>query len=160
MKNLLLTATLLMFAIASSAQTVGVIVQPEFTTSNVRKGFFAESTIYKGIGIYSDFKIMNNDEYFNAYDLTQETYQEQWNVGLSYQLFSRYKAIFSTSVINNERVSHRTKDELFRGEKYKSEPTYQFAAMYSESFLSVLIGYEFQQNNTNSRVSFGLGFNF
>lgn len=160
MKNLLLTAALLMLTIASSAQTAGIIVQPEFTTSNVRKGFFAESNIYKGIGIYSDFKMMNNDEYFNSYDLTQENYQEQWNVGLSYQLFSRYKAIFSTSVINNERISHRTKDEFFRGEKYKSEPTYQFAAMYSESFLSVLIGYEVQRNNTNSRVSFGLGFNF
>jgi hypothetical protein len=80
MKNLLLTATLLMFAIALSAQTVGVIVQPEFTTPNVRKGLFAESNIYKGVGVYSDFKMMNNYEYFNAYDLTQETYQEQWNV--------------------------------------------------------------------------------
>lgn len=160
MKNLLLTTTLLMFAITSSAQTVGIIVQPEFTTSNVRKGFFAESNIYKGIGIYSDFKMMNNDEYLNYYDLIKETCQEQWNIGLSYQLFSRYKAIFSTSVINNERISHRAKEEFFRGEKYKSEPTYQFAAMYSESFLSVLIGYEIQRNNTNSRVSFGLGFNF
>lgn len=159
MKNLL-TSVLLLFAVTASAQTVGIILQPEFKTSNVRKGFFAQSDIYKGIGIYSDFKIMNNDEYFNAYDLTQETCNEQLNVGLSYSFSNRVKGIVSTSIINNERISHRTREKLFRGDNYKSEPTYQLTAMYSESFLSILLGYEMQRNNTNSRVSFGLGFNF
>lgn len=157
MKNLIITLTLLLFATLASAQTVGFLIQPEFKTSNIRKGFFAESTIYKRVGLYSDIKLLNErDEVENlGYKYIFEKQNVQWDAGISFMVLDNLKAIISRSIIN-------TKKEIVENYNYKynAEPAYQFAAMYSEGIISVLLGYEFEQNVNSKRVTIGLGFNF
>lgn len=161
MKNLL-TITLLLFALNVSAQTAGLIVQPEFKTSNIRKGFFVQSEIYKELGLYSDFKMLKTTDTYSDLNFksTKRVASQQWNAGISYRVIEKLTIIASRSIVNTEKESFTIENDYFGYPKHNVEPTYQFAAMYSESFLSVLLGYEIQQNATSKRITFGLGFNF
>lgn len=161
MKNLF-TAILLLLAVSVSAQTVGVLVQPEFSTSNTRKGFFVQHDVVHGLGVYSDYKILNKNEFTESWGTKyeEETRHHQVNVGLTYKVLDNLKALASTSVLNTAQRTISSEDHYYIEKKRKQGSTYQFGGIYSHSYLSVLLAYEIQQRNSNSRITFGLGFNF
>lgn len=158
MKNIMIAIAILGMSFAANAQTVGLLIQPDFSKSYTRKGFFAESTIYKRIGVYSDYKLMNSaNNYFKER-------QTQVNVGLSYKVAPNLKAFASTSVINRERTTYNNKllflqnplKFIHRSTEHRdSKSVYQVGAIFYTRAISVLGGYEFD----GARVTVGIGFN-
>lgn len=158
MKKLILSIALLLTSIVFvNAQTAGVLLQPEFNTSNVRKGLFIESTVYKSIGLYSDFKTLKNTVNDKQYNYSQI------NAGLSFKINKNVKAIATTSVINKMAVDQKhplKMHGIIKGDYISQERTYQLGVMYKAEFLTVLGGYEFNDKMNNPRVTVGIGFNF
>lgn len=156
MKKLSLIIAFIAVSFAVNAQSVGVLVQPEFGTSVTRKGFFAESTIYKGIGLYSDFKI-GKDNYQSGF-YHKDQFHTQFNVGVSLKVYKNFKVFASTSAINNTKVEEYHKmDGVVDGEvlKYqgKAGSVYQGGIIYNTETISLVLGYE-----SGNRVSVGIGF--
>lgn len=156
MKRLSIIIGLTILAFTVNAQSIGVMVQPEFGSSVTRKGFFAESTIYKGIGLYSDFKI-GKDNYQSGF-YHKDQFHTQFNVGVSIRVYKGFKVFASTSAINNTKVEEYHKmDGVVDGEvlKYqgKAGSVYQGGIIYNTETLSLVIGYE-----SSNRVSVGIGF--
>lgn len=156
MKNLL-TITLLLFALSSSAQTVGVLIQPEFETSVVRKGFFAETKVIDRVGIYADFKFGKETSRGSFYvdEHYFRTEHIQVNAGLSFSVIKSIKAVVSKSVLNQSSLYLRSEKENTKWGTTKNDASYQFGIMYKEGFLSILAAYE-----TGQRATLGVGFNF
>lgn len=154
MKKLLLSIAIIAASLSASAQTAGILVQPEFSTSNVKKGFFIQSDIIKGIGVYADYKFMNNEENF------VETSTNQINAGLSVKVMPDLRVIAATSISNNERRIYYNTLPVFQNqtETRSVGTTYQFGAMYSASIFSVLGGFE--TGGSGDRITVGFGFNF
>lgn len=152
MKRLtLITVLILGFAVASYSQTVGIVVQPEFNTSNVRKGFFAESTIYKGVGLYSDYKLMNTKDKFS------DSMFSQWNAGLSLRVLNNVKVFGTRSIVNNEKVTFHIRPIPEAVYTHKLDAVYQAGLIYSIDIFTVLGGYE--TGGRGHKVTVGIGFN-
>lgn len=153
MKNLILTIAIVLISFTFvNAQTAGIIIQPEFNTNNVRKGLFVESTIYKSIGLYSDFKLLNE----------KENHFRQLNAGVSLKINKNVKTILSTSVINKLATDYFVAPlkDMQKGEYINQDQTFQVGVTYKAEFLTILGGYEFNKHFDNPRVTIGLGFNF
>lgn len=154
MKKLIFTIAIIIASLSVSAQTAGILVQPEFSTSNVKKGFFIQSDIIGLLGAYADYKFMSNETHDN------ETSTNQVNAGLSIKIMPDLRFIAATSVLNNERSLSRNKLNGLMEYEYtrKESTTYQFGAMYSASYFSVLGGFE--TGGEGQRITVGFGFNF
>lgn len=154
MKKLTFTIALLLFAVIASAQTAGVIIQPEFNTSNVRKGLFAEATIYKSFGLYADYKVLKN------HTRNHRNYYNQLNAGISFKVSNSLKLITSTSVINKKSTDvllAPMKDYIIGNPEHQGRVN-QFLVMYSASIFSIAGGFE--TGGEGNKVTIGLGFNF
>lgn len=154
MKKLLLSIAIIAASLSVSAQTAGILIQPEFSTSNVKKGFFIQSDIIKGIGVYADYKFMNNESSI------VETSTNQINAGLSVKVMPDLRIIAATAISNNERRIYYNAIPVFQSqtETRTAGSTYQIAAMYSSSIFSVLGGFE--TGGVGDRITVGFGFNF
>lgn len=155
MKKLSIIISLIIAAFTVNAQSVGIIVQPEFGSSVTRKGFFAESTVYKGIGLYADFKI-GKDDYQSEYYHKDQSHV-QFNIGASVRVYKGFKLFVSTSAINNTKVEEYhvfegMKDDMIKYQG-KAGSVYQGGIIYSTETLSLVLGYE-----SGNRVSVGIGF--
>ena len=151
MKKLLLSIAIIAASLSVSAQTVGLVVQPEFNTSNIRKGFFAETPIYKSIGIYSDYKLMNTKGKIS------DSMFSQCNAGISFRVLRNVKVFGTRSIVNNEKVTMNVKpvpEEVFTN---KLEAAYQAGLIYSVDIFTVIGGYE--TGGIGQRVTVGFGFN-
>lgn len=150
----IITIILIIAAFTVNAQSVGIIVQPEFNTSITRKGFFAESTIYKGVGLYSDFKI-GKDNYQSMY-YHKDQFHTQFNVGVSLKVYNGFKIFASTSAINTTKVEEYHLFEGIRDDmiKYKgyAGSVYQGGIIYNTDPISLVLGYE-----SDNKVTIGIG---
>lgn len=154
MKTLFTSIALLLFAVTVSAQTAGVIIQPEFNSPNTRRGLFAEATILKGVGLYADFKVAKTTTH------SQRHSYNQLNAGLSFKVNRNLKAIASTSVINKVTIDNYGLFPLSQHvltSKGNANRVYQVGALFNAGVISVLGAYEF---DNNPRVTVGIGFNF
>lgn len=146
--------TIILLSSSAFAQTAGIIIQPEFNTSNTRRGLFIESPVYKSIGIYSDFKVLKN-----VHNEKQYNYR-QWNAGLSVRVSKSVSTIFSASVLNQLATDRKSPmQKIIRGDYIDQNRAYQAGFVYKAEYLSVLGGYEFDKNFGNARITIGLGFN-
>lgn len=155
MKKLSIIISFALASFAVNAQSVGVIIQPEFGTSVTRKGFFAESTIYKGVGLYTDFKIGKDNIKSGYYHKDQ--FHTQFNVGASVRVYKSFKLFASTSAINNTRVEEYhvfegMKDDMIKYQG-KAGSVYQGGIIYNTETLTLVLGYE-----SGNRVTVGVGF--
>jgi hypothetical protein len=151
MKKLLLSIAIITASLSVSAQTVGLVVQPEFKTSNIRKGFFAETPIYKSIGIYSDYKLMNTK------GKIADSMFSQWNAGLSFRVLSNVKVFGTRSIVNNEKVTMNVRPVPEVTFTNKLDAVYQAGLIYSVDIFTVLGAYE--TGGQGHRVTVGFGFN-
>lgn len=155
MKRLTIITLLIIAAFTVNAQSVGVIIQPEFGSSVTRKGFFAESTVYKGIGLYADFKI-GKDDYQSEY-YHKDQFHTQFNAGASIKVYKGFKVFASTSAVNNTKVEEYhifegVKDDMIEYQG-KAGSVYQGGIIYNTEMLSLVLGYE-----SGNRASVGIGF--
>ena len=151
MKKLLLSIAIIAASLSVSAQTVGLVVQPEFNTSNIRKGFFAETPIYKSIGIYSDYKLMNRS------GKIADSMFSQWNAGLSFRVLSNVKIFGTRSIVNNEKVTMNVRPVPEVTFTNKLDAVYQAGLIYSIDIFTVIGGYE--TGDQGHRVTVGFGVN-
>lgn len=159
MKKLLLSIAIIIASLSVSAQTVGLLVQPDVKNDIVRKGVFAQVDVYDRVGVYSDIKYNNN----KASTLNTDVSSLQVNAGITLKLTDYLRYVTSISAINTETTRYynvETKDIYFINNSIKVDPAFQIGLMYSEDRISVLGGYEFQQDSDATRLTIGFGFNF
>lgn len=159
MKKLLLSIAIIIASLSVSAQTVGLIIQPDVKNDIARKGIFVQVDVYDKIGVYSDIKYYND----KASTFNTDVSALQVNAGITLKLTDNLRSVTSISAINTETTKYynvETKDISFINKSIKVDPAFQIGLMYSEGRISVLGGYEFQQDADATRLTIGFGFNF
>lgn len=164
MKKIILSTLLILgIGFATQAQTIGLLAQPNLNNGLIRKGIYAEYTIYKKIGLYTDYKFSKTNQSDNTiwYTYHIKTTTNQLNIGASYKLSNNIKVFATSSIVNSikhDAVFIDLNDTEYTGQdKYKNLQNYQVGATYNINKIVLLVAYEDNKYFKDNRISLGLG---
>ena len=160
-KTILTLLVILGIALTTQAQTLGALGQIEINGSNFKKGLFFQQDVYKGWGLYADYKFYDKVWEANLDDPEIMLKRRMLDLGFSYKLNDKVKFIASATAINkytyNEELFITWYEEVYvKAVEMKTRQTYQVGAIFNVKPFDVLVAYQFNKQVQND-IAIGIG---